>query len=298
MRPAFLIFACERSGSTLLSALLSQHSQLYVLNDTHMFRVYNRLVAGTVGWGSRKIVHRALRTVRTSMWSEAARLPPPTTPVDAQMVTRYYKHLIAWHRREAGNAFDVRLDPQPLLATAGSQAVTLEDLFSCVVEQLLPSDQPRTALVGEKTPSQAFLRPWIRRCYPEAAEIVLVRDPMTNVAAIYRRYARSLRVAVNVYLSYWAVLRPHEPRGRMIVRYEDLISEPATVLASVMRHLGVDEEHVRESFRYDRAAYIGATIDPLRDSRLRQTLDPDERKAVIRRCGPVVKDLYPQLANV
>ncbi|HUG85613.1 MAG TPA: sulfotransferase [Euzebya sp.] len=295
MRPSFFIFASERSGSTLLSALLSQHSQMYVLNDTHMFRVYNRLASSPYDWAAGKILDRAFRNVRTHVWSERSRLPPASERVDRDTIERYYHRLSAWHKDEKGNQFDGRLSLIPLMQQVHAEPPTLEDVFASVLKQLLPAEHSHKECVGEKTPVHSFLRPWLRRSYPDAAEVVLVRDPVTNVASIYKRHARSLRAAIDLYLSYWAMLSPDQPRGRLIIRYEDLITQPGTVLEQAIDHLGVDAERLPLSFSYDREHYIGTAIDPSRDEQLRAFLSAEERAEVVDRCGPVVGDLYPGL---
>lgn len=89
----------------------------------------------------------------------------------------------------------------------------------------------------------------------------------------------------------------HDNDEVLVVRYEDVVADPESTLATVWDQLGVAPVAVSTEFSYYfRRDYIGNTIDPQRDAQLMDVLSADDRGQIARHCRPVLKRHYPELA--
>jgi hypothetical protein len=301
MRPEFFVFGVKRSGTTLLSALLTEHPDVCVVNDSGIYRAFNRSVMPV----RQRILSKALakggRSSRSFARAEASHLPSGSSRVTLADVDRYFMALMDRYRpRNSGGwmvPYAARLDFSPMLAPAREGTLSLQQMFEMAYWQLVPDDQKGKRLFGEKTPNHLYLCDWIARNNPDARMVTLVREPITNVAAIYKRdYAGNLTTAISMYLSFY--IRQfdmlYEGHGRsLVIRYEDLIRRPEMVLTRVYRHLGVEAIPVKGDFNYGiRTSYVGGEIDTDRDRKLRELLDPRQREMVGRRCRMVYERFY------
>src|SRR5688572_203875 len=102
--PDFFIFGCERSGTTLLCALLSEHREICVVNDSFVYNVLNGR-----GWPRKvQLVYKALSRATGSPLllskAESSHLPPASAPVPPRLIGEYVAALAArYNRRAEGN---------------------------------------------------------------------------------------------------------------------------------------------------------------------------------------------------
>lgn len=177
---------------------------------------------------------------------------------------------------------------------------TYRDLLDTVLTDLVPEDQRHKRLLGEKTPIHSHMQEWLRASYPSARTVVLLRHPIANVAAIFKRRPSSngLREAIGIYRSYYQValtklLQAEEP-GVTVVRYEDLVTSPRDTLSSVTNGLGATDGPVTNTFHYYvKQSYVGDRIEPSRDQELRGLLDDGQQQQVLEECRTIVERFYP-----
>jgi hypothetical protein len=297
--PDFFIFGCERSGTTLLCALLSEHPEICVVNDSFIYNVLNNQ-----GWPRNvQLAYKALSRVARSpsllSKAESSHLPSADRPISADLSSRYLAALIArYRRRTEGNwlgQYAERLEQDPV-DKGGIR--TYRELLDTVLTNLMPDDQRAKPLLGEKTPIHSHMQLWLRDSYPEARTVVLLRHPVTNVAAMYkRRQSLGLERAIDVYLSYYqgalAELLDKADPGVTMVRYEDLVASPKEAVGSLQRWLGAGDRPVAETFHYFvKQDYVGDRIEPSRDDELRALLDDRQQRQVLARCAPIVQQHY------
>lgn len=300
--PHFFIFGCERSGTTLLAALLSEQQDVFVLNDSFIYKVLNDIRTPTVERVLRKGISRAIPHHRLIAHSEASKLPDAEERIGPAETATFLSRLERRYRGKDGTGwlavYADRLDPDPILGAAAQGTLTARLLLSHVYLQLTPPEQREKRWLGEKTPAHIYLAPMIRSRYPDAPLITLVRRPVTNVAAIHRRInAHSIDVAINIWKSCFdrRLAGLYDGRNALVLRYEELVHETETALARVFRYLGVDVDGIATSFAYYiKNHYIGNQIDPERDRALEQSLNAEQRRHVMDRCSQVYERVLEQ----
>jgi hypothetical protein len=107
--------------------------------------------------------------------------------------------------------------------------------------------KPGAVAFGEKTPEHTGLLPRIRRLFPGAKILVLCRDGRDVAASLTRVPWMSSNLYANfaVWLYYhWVVSRAARDAGPdlYVVRYEDIVADPARELGAVLRFLGLPYE--------------------------------------------------------
>lgn len=151
--------------------------------------------------------------------------------------------------------------------------------------------------------------------YPGLREIVVFRDPRDTVCSILSYSARRERVALvsndpgtqTEYLetvrdSFLGLLRQTEDRpGKgLVIRYEDLVTEPAATLERILGHLGVDDSPAAVQATLDGAddraeelasAHRTSTDTGASIGRWRTDLEPDLRARTTEIFAPVLERL-------
>ena len=301
--PSFHIYACPRSGSTLLSALLSQNDDVFVLNDALLYYQY--------------VFSRPGRLIRKSIGRLAGNyspviLPDPHRPVSSRKVRNYIRtlrdHYFApWGRREnfpgTKYYYDI-LSGLDVSRTFKSEYVNLRDLFDDVYRELLPEHGKKKRILGYKSPVQVMLFDWLLAMYPEHKAVCLIRHPVTNIAAIYkrrrsmneqkaadasldfaiRRYMRHTNLILDIAISY-----PHS----LVVRYEDILEDSDAAIRLVLDFLGTKKGGAVDKIDYYiRGDYVGHSIDPERDQKLRGLLTERQVATVERKARRVIDQFY------
>lgn len=95
-------------------------------------------------------------------------------------------------------------------------------------------------LVLEKTPKHLYSYRAIQKVVPNNKFIVLVRNPLDNVASLHKRF-NDLDYAIERWLFDTAqALRLDQQDNVKLVRYEDFTREPETTLRSICGFLGLE----------------------------------------------------------
>lgn len=300
--PDFFVFGCERSGTTLLSALLSEHPEICVVNDSFVYNVLNNQGLARKIQLSYKALSRLTSSLSLLSRAESSHLAPIDRALSPEQAERFLNALLARYRRRTDGNWLIQYAER--LEQDGSELFrhvkTYRDLLDTVLSDLVPEDQRHKQLLGEKTPIHSHMQRWIRTSYPAAQSIVLLRHPITNVAAIVKRRQSSngLRQSIDVYRSYYEVALSELLRGRdpsvTIIRYEDLVRSPKDTLKSLTKTLGASEGPVADTFHYYvKQSYVGDRIEPSRDRELRGLLNEYQQQQVLNDCQKIVERFYP-----
>ena len=149
-------------------------------------------------------------------------------------------------------------------------------------------------VVGEKTPLHTLYADWLLRFQPKARAVLLVRDPVANVASMQRRYGdleRVLRV-YDAYARRFLELKTH-PRV-LVVRQEDLTADTPAAVEGILRFLdptlGFDATCRVNAYTKD--AYTGRQVDAARSGAAREELSPRDRDRIERRFRAVYDAFY------
>jgi hypothetical protein len=314
--PSFFIFGPERSGTTLLTFLLSGQPDVFVLNDSFVFDRYvewallgdrngrlnkakklTRLVAGLAP-SIRPSLRGKTSSLRQVYYAARGRYAlrfHPDDVVSADEACGYYRVLKARYlgsltRKTASFLNDYAEGiPEP------DDDVTIRDLLSWTINSVssLFLDSPQ-AVLGEKTPIHTPYAEWIKCLYPFSKRILMVRDPVANVASIYRRFG-DFDQAVRIYDMYAEGLMTLGSKGDvLVVTHEDLTSSTRSTLGQILTFLdpslALDETCPVNA--YTKSEYTGTTVDNSRVSMAPNTLSSAQTNSVAARFRPIRERFY------
>jgi hypothetical protein len=212
LRPVFVV-GYPRSGTTLTQQIVSAHREFWTVPETYVFADTPKHVAG---WESR-----------------------PLRPIEVERILS----------RVSTRAEIVLPDDLIASFTARAAASTLDaaHLLDDFMNALKPADSTATRWV-EKTPQHSMSLTQILGCFPDARIIYVMRDPRSSISSRrpFVRFPGGQRrlMMINRMAEQWldavAGFERHRSDPRMIlVRYEDIVTQPEIVLATISTHIGV-----------------------------------------------------------
>jgi hypothetical protein len=210
--PVFVV-GCPRSGTTLLTLMLSSHSRLSIPPETRFLLPVFRRVAS----------FRDLQLTPNRRRLARAVVRPGGTK---------FRHL--------------RLDPERVKKEIVAGRATIGAALSTPYR--LYADEHGKARWGDKRPTYFRNIALIRALFPDAQVVHLVRDPRDCVASLRRmRWWRQGTIGA---LAMWVHAvdcaqraQRRLPAGSFLeLRYEDLVAEPRRELERLCRFLGEDFE--------------------------------------------------------
>lgn len=216
VNPFVFVVGCPRSGTTLLQRMLDAHSDLTVTNDTHF------------------ITRVAKRELRQS--------------ADPRLDENLVERVLSYHRFHR-----MGLDRDDAMRAAHG-AASYADFVSRLYD--LRARQVGKTLSGEKTPDYCRKMPLLHRLFPHAKFLHIIRDGRDVTLSTLDwasagkgpgRWDLWDRDAVGTCALWWrwqvgngsydgARLGPSVYRE---VRYEDLVGQPETELATICDFLGL-----------------------------------------------------------
>lgn len=244
--PCFFVLGYGRSGTTLLRRMLSAHPRLFVPPENDVFQRLPPVIGR--GVADAAALQRAI-----------AAFPP------------YYARIYDIDRfREAAQA-RLPLAPATFFATLIGTARIAVGKVDPIWGHKMPSEWPYIGTWRRWYPKARFLH-MVRHPHDATASMVeyqLQRYPTTPLVGIWqwRRAARAI-------LAHGAELGPDR---YLRLRYEDLVADPAPVLAAACRFLGVDEGGVAAMIDYkddasaahtDRGVHMKRTSEALTADRI------------------------------
>lgn len=218
--PVYLTGA-SRSGKTLLRHVLSSHPGIWLTPRTDLWTRFDGRFGDLADDGN------ARRCVEAIL----AR-----------------KHLAALH-----------LDPDRILAELGAGARTYGRLFEIVLRDAARAAGRRRG--GEQSEGLDRCAPAVLRAHPDARIVHVVRDPRDRYEAVVTRDGRAPGRLWRTTAQWCASAERAERNARRhpgrytVVRYEDLVADPATTVQALCDFLGEDYEPamlaVPDARRYD-----------------------------------------------
>ncbi len=221
IEPVFVVGA-GRSGTTPLQLALNMHPELGVYGETRAFFEHRRFGAVDDAVSFRRLIE-------------------------------------FWRAVVSGVCqYDDLLDDREIqsrLASAGSYAHILNTVMGSIAAREGKSKW------GEKTPAHILRLGEIRRCFPNARVIHIVRDPRAVVCSAIKAFSGGRFSDWNIYgaANYWVrcvevhARQEQSPSARyMLVRYEDFVTEPERTLSGISSFLGI--RYVKEMLTAHRVA--------------------------------------------
>lgn len=326
----FFVFGPQKCGSSLLATLLAQHPDIAVAVDTV---VLNNFFEWLINHKTRDIVFHPEQdepakyfdgnSLRDDVLLQNAGYDEVKWFL-AVSFSRYFstsvnrlRKLLDLQGEKADSEFlyaeemlpyhhGLALDPQPVLERAKA-GCRWSDVISEIIRQLAyPEGSSVTPFYGEKTPGHIRFAKFIAAAYPQARLILMVREPVANVASYYKRNNAGLYLghkgnigeALRIYESFMNPCFPFYQANRdrfLVVRYEDLIASPQAAMERVFRHLGAAPFMVGENFGSGaKGVYVGNGIDRKRAESAYSVLGDAETRMVETALADVYREFYPE----
>ncbi len=206
----FFIIGSPRSGTTLLERMLNRNSKIFVPPETaFFFRLYAKGYSDKVF--SLKVAEKFL---------------------DHYLESRPAQLL----------GLSVSEHKQRLLQSADSFSGIFRNLMSVL------SEGHNSKLVGEKTPHHLKCIDYILSSYPKAPVIAMVRDGRAVISSRVRHpnWSNSLLTAAWRWredaIALQRLINSDKSEQILVVRYENLVSDPNAEIEAICKHLGVEFE--------------------------------------------------------
>jgi hypothetical protein len=211
MSPIFIV-GCGRSGTTLLRVMLNKHSQIHIPEETWFFpNLDEELRSGKLERDPKFIAKRIL-----------------------ELNPHHFPDLDILDLENTINGLDLS-DISELVASVN-------------IHYALKHNK---AIWGDKTPGYVMHLDLIKKLYPNAKVIHLIRDPRDVVPSLLKYYSvgpQTKRWSTTI--AYW---KTHVEQGMMDgpkyfgnnyleIRYEDLVQDSKVVLESIFSFLNLDYE--------------------------------------------------------
>ena len=220
--PIFIV-GMSRSGTTLLSRMLDAHSEIAILPETWWYVVLDRLGCieeFTDPWQSSLFFNE--------IWGNLKSYRDPAARIVATEASKRLRYV-------------------------GPTARVLESLGQAY------ANERHAKIWGEKTPGHALWLPQIRRLFPRARVLFMVRDPRDVLVSYDERwnagrrdaeYLTSTAALLKYYLTHLLQRPGFPPEQIHWVRYESLTAQPSVELEDICTFLGVDFEPSMLAFHH------------------------------------------------
>lgn len=226
MQDPFFIIGNESGGTHLLGTILDSHSriavgpELHLLNHAGMYGDFT--CAKKLFWKKWRDAHDLLRRLQRRLFRPRHYTFQHAGPVP------FFRRADAYYlsRRQIAGILDM----------AGS----FRDLVLAIGESFLAT---RSKLIwGKKTLLNVLLLDQILTTFPDCKVVHLARDGRDATLSLTRRGCPKLVACGAWGILTASALRYENDHRYLRVSYEELVRQPAEVLTSVCKHLGVDFE--------------------------------------------------------
>lgn len=237
-RPVFLLGA-HKSGTSLLRSLLDGHPDLFVLPfETHFLQLANY-------W-----VDYRLRRATPPMRSMAE-----TKQAYTQLVKFYNTAADPTADANLAGRFDLECFRRELDQEVGDMAGLFAVYVRAIYASLIREPFPEGRRVVEKSTEHAELALDLKRLFPGAKFIHIMRNPYANVVAIRRHHSQTgkranfrnrfpvlitnLPALKNSYYHLYRNRRLFDEADYCVIRYEDLLTTPEETMQTVADFLQI-----------------------------------------------------------
>lgn len=229
-QPVFILGA-HKSGSSLLRSLLDGHPELFVIPiETHFFQLSNYWVD-----------YRLRRA-----------LPPQRSVQEAKkaftgMVERYNTTGDTMSDSDMVGRFDLAYFQRELEAyEPASQGELLAGYVRAIYAGIHQAALPQELRVVEKSVENAEFAPELKRIFPGSRFIHVIRCPYANLVSLRRHTGRTgypflMPALSSLYNNTYHLQRNQRLLGDyLVLKYEDLLQEPARYMKQVSEFLEID----------------------------------------------------------
>lgn len=205
----FFIVGCPRSGTTLLQTLLDAHPHIAIPPESHLFVRFTAMMQCEALFETENGEKTFVKALLRDGWIKL---------------------------------FQLQIEPDEFLNRLGGPKRTPREMIFLLFR--LYAEKQGKLRWGEKTPAHVFYLAQIKKLFPEAKIIHLVRDGRDVVESHQRTFVgpKSIdRIAKrwkNSIVAFCRFKETCQPSDYIEVQYEDLVSQPEDIVNQVLTFLG------------------------------------------------------------
>lgn len=213
----FFIYGYPRSGTSLVRAIINSSSEAHIPPECSFVTFFRE---------------------RYSHWSSSN---------FQRLSAKFVRDLAEARKFETWNVSDSDI----IEAISRIQPTHYAELCG-VIYRLHARYKSSTCLIGDKNNVHIFCRASLQQLFPESLEIFVIRDPRAVYSSIqtaakehrHIRYAPKAEINAKTFCNKWIdvyeeILRVPKP-NQLVVRYEDLVSEPHKSITQMFQFLALD----------------------------------------------------------
>ncbi len=234
MKKPVFILGCSKSGTSLLRNLLDGHPDLFVVpTEAHFFQRTKYWVTYSFRRTKPETLSFDAKKERLIKWIEIVNTTEDTVS-DAFTKNRWNLQLAA----------QIISDSRPK-SNRELLDIYMKAMYQALYGQMLPS----TKRIVEKSVENAEFATELKRFYPDAVFLHIVRSPYSNLTALrkYTQYAQKTSFfpylknsVLAMYNSYYFLYKNREIiDGYKTIRYEDILTKPEDTMKKVAEYLGI-----------------------------------------------------------
>ncbi|MFX0170569.1 MAG: sulfotransferase [Candidatus Hodarchaeota archaeon] len=230
------IFICgsHKSGTSLLRALLDGHSDLFVIPiEAHIFQYSNHWVDYRLRRA--KPTKRSMNEIKEAYIKIIKEVNEKTTQVADADVTG-------------------KLNVSDFINEINKETKNFKELiiqyFQAIYKSLFGTDLPSNLRVVEKTVENAEVAEYLKRLFPDAKFIHILRNPYSNLVSLRKselsrgkqKYPFLFPLLETLENSYYFLYRNMQllKNDYLVIKYEDLLETPEKIMRQIANHISIE----------------------------------------------------------
>jgi hypothetical protein len=307
MSPNLFIFGPERSGTTLLSFLISGQPNSFVINDSFIYDrfikdfLYNQNTEKYFSYTKAiKYWNLFLYIIKKGLPRDFSKNPAILPYIEHKDKFGKFDFEQNLERKEAlnflyllKNFYKNRKDRwlnqyaefiKPEKIINENESVKVKNLIDNTISMFCNSyKNERLQLVGEKTPIHTLYGNELLKKYIKAKGLLLIKNPIDNINSIYRRcnnFNESLK-RFRQYQSAILELKDNEKVYTLI--YDDLIADTYASVRNIYDYIDLNNIEIDKNlpvYNYIKGSYTGNNIDADRLIKTKNILTNKQKQIV------------------
>jgi len=309
--PDFFISGPPRSGTSLLTVLLNNHDSVAIAQDTSVFTELRRATA----WLDQIMNKNFKGNLNFDKYSNLsiehasyiANKPLVLDSIeDSLLISCFFTCLMRFHsidffipdpRKDRGTGIRYlnHINFKSAFHEIHQSKLSFKYLLNYCINSIIHGENVKGKLHGEKTPSHMLQSTFLRKLYPNAKFINLIRNPIGYIGSRQQR----LNVPIKTHCDYFKknIDNMIQDDDRTItIRYEDMINNPNITLNKIHDFLGITKTAINNSL--DPGAYpkyVGKKIDKNRDKQNLDFLSDTIKSEIKYHLRDIFEQYYPEL---
>ncbi|MEY8213845.1 MAG: sulfotransferase, partial [Colwellia sp.] len=307
--PDFFISGPPRSGTSLLTVLLSNHPSVSIAQDTSIFSEFKKSAIWLEKITQRKFegnLNFEDELFELDKLTSLMHRPYNENKGQANLLFNlFYTCFIRFHavdffipdpRKDRGTGLNYLndIDFVYILKEIKEKNLPIKSLLNYIVNSIIKVENNDINLRGEKTPSHMLHSLLLRETYPDSKFINIIRNPLGYTGSRHQRFDIPIKQHCNYYRKNIKHMITND--GKTItIRYEDLIHKPSITLKEIYNFLEIKNIELTDNLEpgsYPK--YVGKKIDKNRDNNNISYLTSQMKAEVKEHLKDIFELYYPE----